>query len=129
MTTITREEDRYGRMSFIGYDRGFYEFPTHRIVFITITSTGNKREGERFSGYYISRELAEDAFDMIMRDWLKDKPGNLHWRYLPEARREVFYSLTSGFNSPDRTPVLTPIELWVVYSRVAVDPYIPYYPD
>jgi len=122
---IDEAGEAYGRRSFVGYDRAFIEKPDgSRMVFVTLTSTGIKQEGAPYGGYYLTEELALDALDKAIQEWVDERfPGHIHWRKLPEARSETFFE--EDFDSPgwaERKLKAKP--LWIASCRLAVDTYI-----
>lgn len=118
---------KYGRRNFGGWDRAFFEwheddrglkiFPPRRVIFTTIIAGGEKPQLSPFPCWFASREMAEDVFDVTMKEWIIDKVGHLHWRKEPTVVERTVYELE--FNK------LVPITLYSVSARVAVDPYTP----
>lgn len=110
------KSSKYGRVEYRGYDSAFFEYPK-RIVFITLTSSGKKKEGDPFAGYFLSEELALDALDKEIQTWITNKPGAIHWRLEPTTSYENFFRVEGT--------TLVPIKLWYAFCRIAVDEYIP----
>lgn len=118
----------YNRDSYIGYHTSYFEYydtekpeEIKRIIFVTLTSSGLKNEGQPFKGFFSTQELALDALDQEIREWIKDKPGNLQFRRLPESHKITVYELEAWGG----IPTLKPKELWCATCRIAMDNYKP----
>lgn len=90
----------YGRKVFGGYSTAFHQWyrseasavnklNPQRMVFITLTSGGLKEQHQPYAGYWITEELALDALIREIKEWVKDKEGNMHFRRPPEAHSQT----------------------------------------
>ncbi len=76
------------REQWTGYCTGFVELDGERVTFTSIESGFEKPEGGLIDSYQTSETAAWKAFDLGLRDWLKDKPGIVLWRREPVARSD-----------------------------------------
>lgn len=111
---------RYEREELGEFCTAYIENRDGRHTFVTMTSTGIKREGERVAGYFVAQELAEDAFDRQVLDYIKDKPGTICWR-MPKTYVEesvVRLNVWTGKDGPSVEPEI--LRLGYVIGRLCV---------
>lgn len=78
------------REQWTGYCTAYVALPSgERAVFVTICAGFIKPEGEIAESFQTREEAAWKAFDLGLRDWLKDHPGVVLWRLEPTLRTET----------------------------------------
>lgn len=113
------------RRAFVGFNSATYSLGSEKARFLTITSSGLRKEGEPYLGYYINQAISELKLFEHIRNYVNTVPGHIFWRQTPSGHEVPLYALDawSGGSTPPR---LTPHHLWVGTARLVVVDWLPF---
>lgn len=105
-----------------GYITGRIELNNGKhLRFTTLAAGFPKEEGAIIESYQTTPAAAWKAFDLGLRDWLKDKPGVILWRHKPTleelTERVVDQAMDWGLPEVER---LVTRSRFCVFARIAV---------
>lgn len=99
-----------------GFPGSTIDGTTEGAKYITITSSGIKREGEVSGGVFFTKEAAWSNYNLHLKEYLKDK-NIIYWRKEPDCRVDNdLYLKDCSFGRQKK--IIEGIEVFTIYSRL-----------